>query len=224
MRGIIALTLAGATVAIVVIGADQTSPPQQSAPAGQGPRPVVPSVQTPKTTVPGVQTPQTTSPTVQTPQVTTPTAAVPQQAMTSGQVFHGTWSATGQRQILKVDGGRSAVTVQLSGAIAIRTDAGLSRGFRGEVIGLDDGAGLIAGRVVWTDERGDQIYSGLFGDALVSASRVMRGTITGGTGRYAGIVGEYSFQWQHLVNVDDVVVSGRAVDLHGRVRIAGGSQ
>ena len=218
MKGIITLTVAGAVVAIGAIGAPQTSPPP---PAAQGPRPVVPSVQTPKTTAPTVQTPQTTSPAVQTPQVTQPTVALPQQATTSGQVFQGTWSATGHRQMLKVDGGRSATTVQLSGAIAITTGTGLSRGFRGEVIGFDDGAGLVAGRVVWTDERGDQIYSGIFGDALVAASRVLRGTITGGTGRYAGMSGEYEFRWQHLVNVDDVVVSGRAVDLRGRVRMGG---
>jgi hypothetical protein len=209
VKGIIALTLAGA---IVAIGGGQTVPPP----------PVVPGAQTPKTTSPTVQTPRTTSPVVQTPQVITPTVTLPQQPTTAGQVFQGTWSATGHRQILKVDGGRSAVTVQMSGAIAVTTSAGLSRGFRGEVIGFDDGAGLIAGRVVWTDERGDQIFSGLFGDALVSASRQMRGTITGGTGRYAGISGEYEFRWQHLVQGDDAAVSGRTVDLRGRVRVGGG--
>ena len=217
MKGIITLTLAGALVAI---GAQQTAPP----PAPQGPRPVVPSVQRPTTTAPTVQTPQTTSPVVQTPQVTTPTVALPQQATTAGQVFQGTWQATGHRQILKLDGGRSAATVQLSGAMSVTTGAGLSRGFRGEVIGFDDAAGLIAGRVVWTDERGDQIYSSLFGDALVAASRQLRGTITGGTGRYAGISGEYEFRWQHLVHVEDEVVNGRTVDLRGRVRVAGGQQ
>jgi len=217
VKGIITFTLAGA---IVAIGAGQTAPQPQT-PAVQGPRPVAPSVQKPTTTAPTVHTPQTTSPTVHTPQVATPTVALPQQATAAGQVFQGTWSATGQRQILKVDGGRSAATVQLSGSIAVTTAAGLSRGFRGEVIGFDDGAGLIAGRVVWTDERGDQIYSGLFGDALVAASRQMRGTITGGTGRYAGISGEYEFQWQHLVQAD-AVVSGRTVDLRGRVHVGGG--
>ena len=213
----IALTLAGA---IVAIAGEQTTPAQ---PAPQGPKPVVPGVQRPTTTAPTVQTPQTTAPVVQTPQVATPTVALPQPT-TGGQVFQGTWSATGHRQILKVDGGRSAATVQLSGAIAVTTDAGLSRGFRGEVIGFDDAAGLIAGRVVWTDERGDQIYSTLFGEALVSSSRQLRGTITGGTGRYAGIGGEYEFRWQHLIHMDEVAVSGRTVDLRGRVRVGGGQQ
>jgi len=154
----------------------------------------------------------------------TPAVAAPQQAAATGQVFEGTWSASGQRQILKTEPGRTATTVQLSGPVTIRTGAGLSRGFRGEFIGFDDGAGLVAARAVWTDDKGNRIFSGIVGEAFALAGRQMRGTITGGTGRYAGMTGEYEFRWQHLVNVDDVMVSGRAVDLRGRVRSSGGRQ
>ena len=221
MKRIIALSF---TVVAVAVGAQQTAPPQTTPPTSQGPRPVTPSVQKPTTTAPTVNTPQTTSPTVTAPQVNQPAVATPEQARVSGQVFEGSWSASGRRQFLKTEPGRSAVTVQLSGAVTIRTGTGLSRGFRGEVIGFDDGAGLIAARAVWTDDKGDRIFSGIYGDAFASAGRQMRGTITGGTGRYAGISGEYEFRWQHLVTVDDTSVDGRAVDLRGRVRSAGGSQ
>ena len=139
----------------------------------------------------------------------------------SGQAFEGTWSATGQRQTLPTEDGDLAVTVQLSGAVAITTGAGLSRGFRGEVIGFDDGAGLVAGRVVWTDERGDRIFSALNGEGLAAAGRQMRGTIVGGTGRYAGVTGEYEFRWHYLIAAEGSVVNGRAVDLRGRVRLGG---
>lgn len=200
MRWIIALALAGV---VVVLGAQQTVPPQ--------------------TTVPTVQTPATTAPVVQTPQTTTPSVAVPQQAMPVGQVFAGTWSASGQRQVLPTDPGRAAVTVQLSGAVMLTTGSGLSRGFRGEVLGFDDGAGLIAGRVVWTDERGDRIFSSIYGDALTTAGRPMRGTITGGTGRYAGFTGEYEFRWQNLLTTEGNVVHGRVADLRGQVRSTGGA-
>lgn len=210
---------------VIVLGAQQTvPPPQQTVPPAQGPQPMVPTVQKPKTSVPTVQTPQPMVPTVQTPQTTAPAAALPQPAAPQGQVFEGNWSASGQRQTLVIDSGRPAVTVQLSGAVTITTGAGLSRGFRGEVIGFDDGAGLIAGRVVWTDERGDRIFSGIFGDSLASAGRQMRGMITGGTGRYAGITGEYEFRWQHLIAVEGNLVNGRAVDLRGRVRSGGGAR
>ena len=130
--------------------------------------------------------------------------------------------ATGQRQTLPTEDGDLAVTVQLSGAVAITTGAGLSRGFRGEVIGFDDGAGLVAGRVVWTDERGDRIFSALNGEGLAAAGRQMRGTIVGGTGRYAGMTGEYEFRWHYLIAAEGSVVNGRAVDLRGRVRLGGG--
>ena len=140
---------------------------------------------------------------------------------TSGQAFEGTWSATGQRQTLLTEGGQPAVTVQLSGAVAITTGAGLSRGFRGEVIGFDDGGGVVAGRALWTDEKGDRIFSVLRGEGLAAAGRLLRGTIVGGTGRYAGVTGEYEFHWHHLLATDGGVVSGRAGDLRGRVRPGG---
>jgi hypothetical protein len=152
------------------------------------------------------------------PSATVLTAQGLQPDASAGQAFEGTWLASGQRQKLPTEAGPPAATVQLSGAVAIRTGTGLSRGFRGEVIGFDDGAGSIAGRAVWTDEHGDRIFSVLTGDALAAAGRQMRGRITGGTGRYAGMTGEYAFHWQYLVAVDDNPISGRAIDLRGLVR------
>jgi hypothetical protein len=134
--------------------------------------------------------------------------------------FEGTLSASGQRQTLPTESGRPAVTAQLSGAVAITAGEGLSRGFRGEVIGFDDGAGLTVLRGVWTDDRGDRIFSQLKGEAVESGRRIVA-TITGGTGRYAGITGEYSFEWQYVVEAEAGVMSGRAVGLRGRYRIAG---
>jgi len=140
---------------------------------------------------------------------------------TSGQAFEGTWSAAGQRQTLLTEAGQPAVTIQLSGAVAITIGAGLSRGFRGEVIGFDDGRGAVAGRAVWTDEKGDRIFSVLRGEGMAAAGRQMRGTITGGTGRYAGMTGEYEFRWHYLIAAEGDGVNGRAVDLRGRVRLGG---
>jgi hypothetical protein len=49
------------------------------------------------------------------------------------------------------------------------------------------------------------------------------GTFLGGTGRYAGVTGEYSFQWKYIVESEDGTVSGRAVDLKGRARLGSGA-
>ena len=216
MKAIFALSLAGAVVAL---GVQQNPTP----PVVQRPQPQVPTVQAPKVTPPAAQQTAPQAPTVQAPQTTPPVAqpALPA-AQATGQSFEATWSATGQRQTLAIEGGRKAVAVKLSGTVMLTTASGLSRGFRGEVLGFDDGAGLIAGRVVWTDDKGDQLFSALHGDALVSTSRQMYGTITGGTGRYAGLTGEYQFRWQSLVATDDETVAGRVTDLRGRVRTAGG--
>ena len=139
--------------------------------------------------------------------------------------FAGTWSATGQRQTLRTESGQPATTVQLSGAITLTSGAGLSRGFRGEVIGFDDAAGFVAGRVVWTDDKNDRIFSTLTGDRMAAeGGRGMRGTITGGTGRYAGLTGQYEFHWQHLITADGSLISGRAVDLRGQALPAGGAR
>jgi hypothetical protein len=74
------------------------------------------------------------------------------------------------------------------------------------------------GRCVWTDERGDKIYSELTGE-FVAIGNHITGTFIGGTGRYSGISGEYSFQWQYVVESEDGSISGRAIDLKGRARL-----
>jgi hypothetical protein len=44
------------------------------------------------------------------------------------------------------------------------------------------------------------------------------GTFVGGTGRYLGVTGNYTFQWQYVIDVEDGAVSGRVVDLKGLAR------
>jgi hypothetical protein len=133
------------------------------------------------------------------------------------RTFEGTWSASGQRQVLPTAGGRPAGTFQLSGALALTSGEGLSRGFRGEAIGFDDGSGVLAGQCVWTDERGDRVYSQLKGETVATGRRVT-GTVVGGTGRYAGLTGEFTFEWQYVVEGESGAISGRAIGLRGRVR------
>jgi len=134
--------------------------------------------------------------------------------------FEGTFSASGQHQAIPTESGRPALTVQLSGAVAIAGGEGLSRGFRGEVIGFDDGSGVTVLRGVWTDGHGDRIFSQLKGDTVATGRRIVA-TISGGTGRYAGITGDYTFEWQYVVEAEAGTVQGRAIGLRGRYRAAG---
>ena len=91
-------------------------------------------------------------------------------------------------------------------------------GFQSEVIGLTDSATGFQGRSVWTDERGDQVYSELRGEGTAAKNHIM-GTILSGTGRYAGVTGSYEFSWHWVMEGEEGAVHGRAVDLHGRVQL-----
>ena len=93
------------------------------------------------------------------------------------------------------------------------------------MIGLVDSASGFQGRSVWTDERGDQVFSELEGEGTAAKNRI-KGTILSGTGRYTGATGSYEFSWQSVMEAEDGSIQGRAVDLKGRVRPgpeAGGS-
>ncbi len=153
--------------------------------------------------------------------VASPRAAEPQPD--GWRAFQGSWSAVGRRQTLPTEGGRAAAIVQLSGAVVLTDRKGSTTGFQGEVIGFDDGDSLSTGRAVWTDARGDRVFSTLRGDSL-QTGRHIAGAITGGTGRYAGVTGEYTLTWQYVVSAEDNVVQGRAVDLRGRFRVSEGQR
>jgi hypothetical protein len=140
-----------------------------------------------------------------------------QRAAGGWREFAGSWSAAGGRQTVTVEGGVEAAVVDLSGAVVLTSGEGLSRGFSGRAIGYDDGEGRSTGRCVWTDENGDRVFSRIEGEPLDAAKRIA-GTITGGTGRYEGLEGEFSFTWQYVVAAGDGHIQGRTVALSGRVR------
>ena len=90
-------------------------------------------------------------------------------------------------------------------------------GFRADVIALVDSETGLVGRSVWTDEKGDQVFSELKGEGTAAKNHIT-GTILGGTGRYAGATGSYEFTWQFVIKAEDGSVQGSAVGLKGRVR------
>jgi len=91
------------------------------------------------------------------------------------------------------------------------------RGFRSQVLALSDSSTGLTGRSVWTDERGDLVFSELQGEGTAARNRIT-GTILGGTGRYAGATGSYEFSWRWVMEGEDGSIQGRAVELKGRVR------
>jgi len=141
--------------------------------------------------------------------------------------FEGSWNAAGSRRTISLGADRRGSIIDLRGSLLLAGPGRPGTGFRSEVIALADSATGLLGRSVWTDERGDQVFSELKGDGTSAKNRII-GTILGGTGRYAGATGSYEFSWQFVIEAEDGSIQGRAVGLKGRVRpgqpIAGGAR
>ena len=148
-----------------------------------------------------------------------PVTESPKPDKTSGEwlEFSGSWNAAGSRRTISLGANRQGSIIDLSGTMLL---AGAQRpgiGFRSEVIALVDSETGLVGRSVWTDERGDQVFSELQGEGTADRNRIT-GKILGGTGRYAGATGSYEFSWQSVLEAEDGTIQGRAVELKGRVR------
>jgi hypothetical protein len=132
--------------------------------------------------------------------------------------FSANWSATGMRHTLRLGPDHRASTFRLSGSMLISGENKLGVGFRAEAIGFSERESSMVGSSVWTDDRGDQVFSSLTGKAIGTGNRIV-GTFVGGTGRYADVKGEYEFQWQYVISAEEGEVSGRTIGFKGRFRI-----
>jgi len=141
--------------------------------------------------------------------------------------FEGSWNAAGSRQTIPVGAERKASILDLRGTMLLAGPERPGVGFRSEVIALVDSETGLLGRGVWTDERGDQVFSELKGQGTAAQNHIV-GMILGGTGRYAGVTGTFEFSWQFVIEAEDGSIQGRAVGLKGRFRPgqpgAGGAQ
>ena len=135
--------------------------------------------------------------------------------------FEGTWTAAGQRRTLALGPERRVSIAELRGTLLLAGPSRPGLGFRGEALSLADSGKEMTGSAVWTDDRGDQVFSDLRGQGNATGNRIT-GTFTGGTGRYVGATGSYEFSWQYVLESEDGTVQGRAVGLKGRVRVGTG--
>lgn len=131
--------------------------------------------------------------------------------------FEGSWNAAGTRHTISLGEGRLGSIVVLKGTMLLTGAGRPGVGFQSEVIGLVDTATGFEGRSVWTDERGDQVFSELQGEGTAAKNHIT-GTVLSGTGRYAGVTGSYEFSWHVVMEGEAGAVQGRTVDLKGRVR------
>jgi hypothetical protein len=132
------------------------------------------------------------------------------------RAFNGSWTALGKRTMIPLGGARRASITDFSGSLMLSGPSRPAVGFRANAIVFNDSTTGVIGRAVWTDERGDQVYSELQGPG---GARIV-GRIVGGSGRYAGATGAYAFSWRFLIEAEDGTVEGQSMDLSGQVRIA----
>ena len=138
------------------------------------------------------------------------------------RTFEGTWSAAGTRQTLHMGSDHRAAVFELTGSLLLTGTERPAVGFQARAIGFSDSRAGMQGRCIWTDERGDEVYSELTGEGTAAKNRI-QGTFLGGTGRYAGATGTYEFSWQRVMESEDGSIQGRAVGLKGRVRAGPGA-
>jgi hypothetical protein len=134
------------------------------------------------------------------------------------RTFDGSWTASGTRTSLDLESEHRASIVNMTGSLLLNGENRLGVGFRAEMVGFTDSMSGMVGRAVWTDEHDDKVFSELKGEWVGTGNRIV-GTFIGGTGRYAGIAGDYEFQWQYVVMAEDGAVSGRSMNLRGRARV-----
>jgi hypothetical protein len=133
--------------------------------------------------------------------------------------IQGTWTAAGSRQTIALGVDRRASIARLQGSLLLVGPARVATGFLAEAIVLNDSVTGMVGRAVWTDDRGDQVFSELRGEGTRTGNRIT-GTVIGGTGRYAGLVGDYEFSWKFVLEAEDGSVQGQSMGLKARLRPA----
>ena len=132
--------------------------------------------------------------------------------------FQGTWTATGSRTSISLGDGRRASTSKFEGSLLLAGPSRPAVGFRAEALVLNDTATGLIGRVVWTDDRGDQVFSELKGNGTSTGNKLV-GTFVGGTGRYAGATGSYEFSWRFVLETEDGTVQGQSMGLNGTIHV-----
>jgi hypothetical protein len=143
--------------------------------------------------------------------------------------FVGTWTAAGSRSSIPLGEGRRASIAKLEGSLMLLGPSRPAVGFRAEALVLNDSASGTIGRAVWTDDRGDQVFSELTGQGTRTGSHIV-GTFLGGTGRYAGATGTYDFSWRFVLQTEDGDLQGQSEGLNGKIHVtsdqpdAGGSR
>lgn len=144
------------------------------------------------------------------------TAATADEAPKEG-TFEGDWAITGTVQEVEV-GGEKVILARLEGPVTLRAHGGLAREFDAVCNSVRDQKTGGVARCTWTDDAGDVLLLEVSGSILgpMGTSREAKGTVVGGTGRYAGIEGGFELDWLFVDSaLDDTRFKGYVTKLNG---------
>jgi len=136
--------------------------------------------------------------------------------------FQGNWTLEGRTSTIEIDGHEVNV-MRVQGPVTVQTTGGLRTAFESDCVGISDGEAGGTGRCVWTDQDGDAISMDLEGRVIGPAGtfREARGVITGGTGKYEKLQGEYQLDWLFIDSaIEPGKVMGKGTKLTGTWRIS----
>jgi len=134
--------------------------------------------------------------------------------------FEGFWAMSGTVHILELpDRGGLVVGGGLTGTVTVQTSQGAVPSFETECVVFADTRSKGVGRCVWTATNGDQALVDLESDGQPGSGRV-RGTFSGGTGRFETLSGRFQFEWNYSVSGGkDATLDGSSYVMRGQYRL-----
>ncbi len=107
--------------------------------------------------------------------------------------FEGNWDVEGTTESMEIDDGQISI-YRVEGPVKItNSSSGLAREFSSRCVGVSDEETGGIGRCVWVDSAGESLFLELSGEIIgpMGTTREAVGIVIGGTGKYAGLQGEF---------------------------------
>lgn len=138
--------------------------------------------------------------------------------VTSGS-FNASWSADGTVYVMEYKDSIPVAAGRITGTLVMQTSQGAFPSFETECIAFADGESVGLGRCVWTNSAGDQVFVELKSSGVAGFGPT-RGRLVGGTGRFEGIAGGFSLEWNYSVRGwEDARLTGHTIRMNGNFRL-----
>lgn len=133
--------------------------------------------------------------------------------------FDGYWAMSGTIHILELPDGGKVAGGGLTGTVTVQTSQGPVPSFETDCVVFADTRSHGGGRCAWKATNGDLVLVDLESEGPPGAGRI-RGTFTGGTGRFEFLSGDFAFEWNYSVSSGyDASLDGATYVMRGRYQL-----